>query len=84
MLTIALANHKGGTGKTATAHALGACLAADGLRVLLVDVDPQSSLTAASGFTDGLTLADVLGESGKAQLSDVVQDLGDGLCLSPI
>ena len=47
MLTIALANHRGGVAKTATAHALGDVLASEGLRVLLVDVDPLASLTVA-------------------------------------
>lgn len=46
MKTIADRHHKGGVGKTATVHALGAALAGMGLR-LMVDADPQSSLTAA-------------------------------------
>jgi len=55
MLTIAVANHKGGTGKTATAHNLGAALARrHGLGVLLVDSDPQASLTGACGVQDDL------------------------------
>ena len=50
MTTIAIANHKGGVGKTATAQTLGAVLAAEhGRRILLVDLDPQASLTQAAG-----------------------------------
>jgi chromosome partitioning protein len=46
---IAIANHKGGTGKTTTTYNLGHALAAEGKRILLVDNDPQSNLTTAFG-----------------------------------
>jgi chromosome partitioning protein len=48
---IALANQKGGVGKTTTTLNLGAALAERGRRVLLVDLDPQSNLTACTGHT---------------------------------
>lgn len=48
---IIVENGKGGVGKTTSALNLGAALATDSRRVLLVDNDPQGNLTAALGFT---------------------------------
>lgn len=87
MLSIAVANHKGGTGKTTSTHNLGVALVGLGWRVLLVDVDPQGSLTAACGITDteGRSLAEVLGGAspGKIALAEVVREIAPGLAIAP-
>jgi chromosome partitioning protein len=48
--TLAIANQKGGVAKTTTVASLGVALADTGLRVLLVDLDPQSCLTFSLGI----------------------------------
>lgn len=88
MKIISIANQKGGTGKSATTHALGAVLASElERRVLMVDIDPQSSLTEASGVGDaeGVSLAEVLGGAtpGKTKLKDIIVEVSENLFLAP-
>jgi chromosome partitioning protein len=63
---IAVANAKGGIGKTTTVVNIGAGLALKGARVLLVDVDPQGNLALALGIRPRRTLYDLLADGVKA------------------
>jgi len=87
MRVIAVVNQKGGCGKTTTTVNLAASLAADGARVLAVDLDPQAHTTIALGVdADELdeNIYEVLVDAdGADQLASVIVNVGERLDLAP-
>lgn len=83
--TIAIANQKGGVGKTTTAINLSACLAEAGQKVLAIDFDPQGNATSGLGFEKGYmdkTVYELL--SGECSIEEcVVTEVQENLDVLP-
>ena len=84
MKIIAIANQKGGVGKTTTAVNLGAALAELGKRILLIDLDPQANATSSFGLEEvgQISLYEAL--LGQAAITDkILPTRREGLFLVP-
>lgn len=82
---IALANQKGGVGKTTTSVNLGACLAEQGQHVLLIDIDPQGNATSGTGISKATIEQDVYHVLiDETPIKDVImKTVHDGLDIVP-
>jgi len=87
MRVIAIVNQKGGCGKTTSTVNLAGALAADGNRVLIVDMDPQAHATLAMGLEPDeleMNLYEVLVDpSGANRLDAVIVDVSDRIDIAP-
>ena len=77
--TIAIVNQKGGTAKTTTCENLGIGLAMEGKKVLLVDVDPQGSLTISMGWQQPDELSTTLSTLMQKAMNDQPIQPGEGI-----
>jgi chromosome partitioning protein len=84
MKIVAIANQKGGVGKTTTAVNLGAALAESGKRILIVDLDPQANATSSFGLqeVEDISLYEPL--LGEASITEkILPTQRDGLFIVP-
>ena len=82
-VVLAVSNQKGGTGKTTTCENLGIGLAQEGKKVLLVDTDPQASLTVALGYPRPDELPFTLSDAMEKIMTEQPIAPGEGLLHHP-
>ena len=85
MRIISISNQKGGCGKTTTSINLAASLAANGRRVLLIDLDPQAHASSGLNIKSDTSIYNVLSKMAhkKSRLEEIIQNLGENLDIAP-
>jgi chromosome partitioning protein len=85
MRIISVTNQKGGCGKTTTSVNLGASLAANSKRVLLIDLDPQAHATLGLNIKADLSIYNVLSKitNKKSKLENIIKSVSENFDIAP-